>query len=217
MSGVHAIACALIELGKKTEALTMAQTYGRGPANRTKDAHLKSYGFLLRSKGQYLLGHSTTTKSWTQGRVIQFDSNWTIPKGMPDFPDERGIDVAVRELKEEVGIGPIGIVFNAMRQTNIDLDSEKLKPLLPDSARDTALPKYTYKTGRGKQVNVFFIDDPKGLLREVELSCPSIIKDATGSLSGLNGAPEIDCFTFADWQEAERMVFESQRFMFKTE
>eukprot|EP01117_Protostelium_nocturnum_P015923 TRINITY_DN6206_c0_g1_i1.p1 TRINITY_DN6206_c0_g1~~TRINITY_DN6206_c0_g1_i1.p1 ORF type:complete len:183 (-),score=61.42 TRINITY_DN6206_c0_g1_i1:134-682(-) len=158
---------------------------------RRENGKRRSAGLVVRSKGKYLMCHSTQQK---KGYTIsQFDGNWSIAKGGVD-KGESLIEAAIRELQEETGI---------------DLNSDRLQYLLPKEAREELKPYHIYTTRR-KIVHVFLLDDPKGLLEEVKLECTSLI----GSSHHLEGEPEMDSYMYVDRYYAKRMVFKNQRHLF---
>jgi len=127
-------------------------------------------------------------------QISKFDGCWTISKGVIES-GENPVLAAARELKEE---------------TNIDLLNKDFASLLPSTK---ATPLFTYKRG-SNNIMVFLVEDEKGLITSVPLKCASPIATSMRHILHLNGAPEMDSFTWVTRQEAEKMVYKSQRFMF---
>ena len=59
-----------------------------------------SAGFLIKSRGRYLICHSTQDPSY---KYSELDPFWTIPKGIVEM-GESFLIAAIRETKEETGI-----------------------------------------------------------------------------------------------------------------
>lgn len=132
-------------------------------------------GILICSGGKFLLCHATKRKDDVPK---QYDGSWTISKGIVD-EEESPIDAAIRELKEE---------------TNVDL--RKYEGMVPSPS---AKPQVTFQVCslslrvqvRDKQVLVYIVDDPDGIVKEQEtdLRCGSLIEghppdSAVGHLNG---------------------------------
>jgi 8-oxo-dGTP pyrophosphatase MutT (NUDIX family) len=143
-----------------------------------------SAGFVIRSKGKYLICHAT------QSPVFKMDSvHWTISKGMVEN-GEKLIDAAIRELKEE---------------TNIDLRND-----VSIDGLDSLEP-IQHLNLKKKVVYVFFIDDPEGELMDIELKCDSLIDIETHRLYGY---PEMDAYMWVNKSTAKSHVFDSQATIF---
>eukprot|EP01127_Copromyxa_protea_P013262 TRINITY_DN3552_c0_g2_i1.p1 TRINITY_DN3552_c0_g2~~TRINITY_DN3552_c0_g2_i1.p1 ORF type:complete len:235 (-),score=42.61 TRINITY_DN3552_c0_g2_i1:90-758(-) len=162
---------------------------------REMDKGKVSSGFLIESDGLFLLAHATQRKD--DPNIKQFDGQWTVIKGELDA-NETVWQAAVRELKEEASLDLI----------------EMFPSLVPT---DTETPNFSYKTGRGKQVYLFWINDTMGLIKNanIEFKCTSILHGMPPKLAHRTGAPEVDAFMWVTKEEAVKMVFPSLRFLFK--
>lgn len=150
-----------------------------------------SAGVILFSKGKLLLCHSTQRKN---DKPKQFDNCWTVSKGMV-HENEAPIDAAIRELKEE---------------TSIDLEDEKLCHLI--NSNKHALSPVCNFSMRDKQVVLFFVHDISGILQSLPLACSSLIDLESHKLFG---EPEMDGYMWVTRDEAHKMVFKSQKFIFE--
>ena len=131
-----------------------------------------SLGFVVRSKGKYLVGKATRKK----------EPCWTFFKGHQE-QGEAYLETAIRELKEETGI---------------DL---RLFPVL--LANVPQAPDVKYRVQKyNKDVYLFFVDDPDGVLESVNLVC--------SSFWGGQQFPEIEDYKWCDFEELEGMLFKSQ-------
>jgi 8-oxo-dGTP pyrophosphatase MutT (NUDIX family) len=165
---------------------------------------VRAAGFLIRSAGLFLLGHVTQQKDDDLAKIESDTTSklWTIPKGCCE-QGESVLECAMRELREETGI---------------DLNDARFIALRPTS---DATPFFTYtrlRTGhRRKIVDVFFIDDSEGLIRNsgLKLVCESILVNMKAEFANREGAPEIDAFMWADEEKARRLVVKSQIGIFK--
>ena len=147
----------------------------------------KSAGFLIKSKGLYLLCHATQLLS----KPSQFDGKWTISKGRVE-DGETELEAAIRELKEETNISILDY-FSFRKES-----------------------KWFNKYSNSKrEVFVFLVEDSAGVLRDVELKCNSIV--INHPISRYNGILEMDQFMWVTKEEAINMVFESQRHLFLME
>jgi 8-oxo-dGTP pyrophosphatase MutT (NUDIX family) len=147
----------------------------------------KSAGFLIKSKGLYLLCHATQLLSGPS----QFDGKWTISKGRVE-DGETDLEAAIRELREETNISILDH-FSFRKES-----------------------KWFNKFSNAKrEVIVFLVEDRTGILRDVELKCNSVV--INHPIERYNGIPEMDAFMWVTGEEAIRMVFESQRHLFLME
>lgn len=110
-------------------------------------SHKTSAGFLLKSRGLYLICHTTQGKN----PPSETDFCWSISKGIVE-DGEYEIEAAIRELKEETGISILDFV---------DIDK-------------TMKPFNTYQLKK-KTVKVFFAEDISGLLLNQPLQCNSFV------------------------------------------
>lgn len=144
----------------------------------------QSAGFLIKSRGLFLLCHATQLVADKQ----KYDGKWTISKGRCD-EGETLLQTAIRELKEETGLDILSY-YN-------------LNHLI--------YPSNTY-IASNRKVSVFFFDDYLGLLLKQPLVCNSIIQGH--HISRYNGRPEMDGFDWVPAEEALNMVFPSQKHLF---
>jgi 8-oxo-dGTP pyrophosphatase MutT (NUDIX family) len=147
----------------------------------------KSAGFLIKSKGLYLLCHATQLLS----KPSQFDGKWTISKGSVE-EGETELEAAIRELREE---------------TNISI-------LEHFSFRKESKWFNKYSNNK-REVYVFLVEDFTGKLRNVELKCNSYV--INHPIARYNGIPEMDDFMWVTREEAYQMVFPSQQHLFLME
>jgi len=151
-----------------------------------------SAGILIKCYEKYLICHSTQKRNVTPEK---YDGSWTISKGMVE-KGELPIDAAWRELHEE---------------TNIDLN--QFQNVINIPPKDKWKPITTYKTGK-KNVIVFLLNDKEGKIMNsnIELKCTSLIDNVrTPHLIGL---PEMDAFMWVTSEDARKMVFKTQQYMF---
>lgn len=113
-------------------------------------------------------------------------NGWTIPKGRKE-PGETDVATAYREFKEE---------------TNIDL-----------KALGLGIKQFTAYKMKHKDVVVFFCNDEDGVTTKIQPVCKSLVEPTDFSPGGF---PEIDDFRWVTRSEAERLVFPSQKFMFRS-
>jgi hypothetical protein len=97
--------------------------------------------------------------------------------------------------------------------------SEKWKHLLEKELSPNKIiePLFSYKI-KQKKIEVFFLEDEKGSLQipgAVEWNCSSLIEPTDPKLNHLKGLPEMDAFCFVSREEAKKMVFRSQKFIFE--
>lgn len=131
-----------------------------------------SLGFVVRSKGKYLVGKATRKKG----------PCWTFFKGHQE-PGEAYLETAIRELQEETGI---------------DL---RLFPHILSNVQQ--VPDVRYRVQKYKKdVYLFFIDDPDGVLEKVDLVC--------NSFWGGENLPEIEEYQWCEFDELEAILFKSQ-------
>jgi 8-oxo-dGTP pyrophosphatase MutT (NUDIX family) len=144
-------------------------------------------GFIVKSKGQYLIAHTTQLLS----KPDVNDGKWTISKGSIE-PGETELQAAIRELKEE---------------TNLDL--VKFYKINPNA--------YWFNKfhNRKRKITVFLVEDTNGILLKQPLKCNSMV--ANHPDTRFNGIPELDAFAWVTREEAYRMVFSSQKHLFAME
>ena len=144
-------------------------------------------GFLIRSKGLYLLCHTTQDPDYVYSDEDPF---WSVPKGEVN-PGEGAWECALRETKEE---------------TNLNLE-EFFK------FRKTPL-FLTYET-KQKFNYIYFVDEPDGKLLSFNFKCTSLIDNKRYPVR--NGLPEHDMFKWASKEDAVKLVSPSLATIFDME
>lgn len=117
------------------------------------------------------------------------DAVWSISKGVPD-ENEPLLEAALRETFEETGI-PLRAI---------------------DGLTIISEPVYCSFVARNKLVRVFFAYDPSGALQTFPCACTSMVTD-----KGAEHFPEMDEFKWVDLEEAEKLVFNSQKTLFSAQ
>lgn len=107
-----------------------------------------SAGFLIKSRGLYLLCHTTQDPSY---KYSDSDPFWSIPKGLVDR-GEGCLTAALRETKEEIGV-----------------DLLSFYPPV-----DRVFHKYSSKH---KQYVIYFLNDVNNKLFDFPFICNSIIEN----------------------------------------
>lgn len=145
-----------------------------------------SAGFLIKSKGLFLICHSTQDPDYIYS---DSDSFWTIPKGIVE-EGESCLTTALRETEEETGLN--------------------LLSFYPVTKFNKVFHKYN---SNSKKYVVYFLDDIDNKISDQPLICNSRIVNERYSLR--NGLPEHDMFKWATKEEAKTLVFLSMQHLFE--
>lgn len=113
-----------------------------------------SCGFVIKSEGDILIGHSTDPYGSTPTLNT---GNWTIFKGIKESQGESDLDCALRELFEE---------------SNIDL-----RIFCSVGELESMKSTIEYDMSSNKKVRLFIYNDPFGKLKNIELKCNSFVPE----------------------------------------
>lgn len=150
--------------------------------------HFVSCGFLIQSKDKILLCHPSNLRVG----INKGDQGWGLPKGKTD-KDESKLDCAIRETREE---------------TSINLDAEETGFFISFDPVYTTGYVTTFQGEQiTKEVHIFYAFDPKGVLQDSPLSCPSLVEGTQ--------IPEMDDFRWVTKEEALKICSRSLRPLFE--
>jgi len=154
-----------------------------------------SAGFLIQSRGLYLIGHSTQDPNYIYS---DSDSFWTIPKGIVE-ENESYLMAAIRETLEETDLNLL--MFYDLLGLNAQIEPVNLQ---------------SYKfSSEHKNYVIFILDDVDDKLFNFPFECTSLINNER--FPKRNGLPELDMFKWATMKEAKNLIFPSFKHIFTEE
>ena len=144
-----------------------------------------SAGFLIRSRGLFLICHTTQDPDYIYSDSDPF---WTIPKGLVE-EGENSLAAALRETIEETGLN-LEDYYHPSRYS----------------------PFHTYRSKSKKKYVIYYLDDADNKLFDFPFKCTSLIDNKR--CPSRNGLPELDMFRWVSKEEAKRLIFTSFKHIF---